>query len=120
MAINMPKAKTAPTEFTLFNCIAYDLYRKSHLPKIVPCWLCLSNEAKEEAQAAAIDWLNTNITPRLGLIVPFQLATPEITERLLQQSCGAAMEPMRQQWEAAERDREQGRKENNPLAFFAA
>lgn len=104
--------------FTLLDCLAFDLLRKSSTA-IQPCWLVLSDEAKTEARINVVKLLNTQM--KGVLIVPLDASDLQHTEKVLQTVCRGkpSIELMRLEWERGELLREEGRKQNDPHAFFA-
>jgi hypothetical protein len=101
--------KEEELQFTAANAIAYDLLRskRSHL---VPCWLCMSDEAKKEARIATVDWLKI-----ANPLIPVNIYTLDVfcEENLLQLIAGVI-----EKWKIAELERKKERALNNPLAFF--
>lgn len=105
------KITLTPTEegtLNVFNAAAFDLLRVSQPGKILPCWLCMSDTAKDEAREGLRALLEEK-----GLIVP----TVEDAEAYVRITMRGGDEIVRR-WQEAELERKRGRAENNPLAFF--
>lgn len=113
--MNFPENLTTEeqAEFTPLNFIAHNVLREQSSAK-QPCWLCMSNEAKQEARQKAVDWFNQNKNP----IIPFSLNDPN-TIKVLNRDVQAAVGHLIPQWIKAEAEFKRLRvEENNPLAFF--
>jgi hypothetical protein len=101
-------------ELTPYNAAAYDWFRlkaqgEGQTP---PCWLCLSGEAKNEAQVGLADWLTRELKP----IIPF---TVETAEAYIQKHMVDTLAPKVELWKKAELAMKEHREEGNPRAFFA-
>jgi len=98
-------------EFTPLNAVAYDLYRKNCQEKdMIPvCWLCISNQAKDEARDALYEWLGKEV-PRT------QPYTYETASKLINK---IETDDMINLWKAAENKYKQYRLDGNPKAYFA-
>jgi len=102
--------KEEELQFTAANAIAYDLLR-SKCNHDIPCWLCMSDEAKKEARIATVDWLNANANP----LIPVNIYTLDVfcEENFLQLMAGLI-----EKWKIAELERKKEKALNNPLAFL--
>lgn len=96
---------------TKYNCAAFDLLRIRAMQerKIPPWWLCMSEEAREEAREALRLLLQSKVaSPHLAMVDAERLAD-NVPDRLFDLWCVAEREA------EAERMREAG----NPRAYFA-
>ena len=111
MKLEFPDNLTAEeqAEFTAVNLVAHNVLREQKEAR-QPCWLCMSDEAKQDARQKAAKWYNENAHPSL----PVQEDTA-LLERLL----APAAEPLMQQWVNTEAEYKRLRVEDrNPQAYF--
>ena len=97
-------------EFTILNAISYDLHRSSSTD-ISPCWLCMSEEAKNDCRQKGINWLNDSIKPT----IPINLET---VDRICERMFSNVIEQPIEKWMKAELQAKEEREAGNPLAFF--
>lgn len=109
--MNLPEIFTEEEkeEFTYFNLAAFDNHRKVSADKgeIPPCWLCMTDEAKEVAKTALLEVLRGSL---------FLCVTEESAETLIMSKIP---EPLLMAWAEAEAERKSGREVNDPHAWFA-
>jgi hypothetical protein len=117
MNLNFPDNLTEDEqkEFTSVNLIAHNVLRNADPDTHHPCWLCMSDEAKQESREMAATWYNLHKRP----LMPVAAGTEDEIfrfERVLLPIAG----PMIQQWIMAEAEFKRLRvEENNPRTFFA-
>src|SRR5271155_3703176 len=95
-------------EFNAVNAVAYDLMRKNAQAenKIPPCWLCLSDEAKQEAKDDLLDFLrDATENPYMSEEEMTELVEDRIPDYLINK------------WQEVEEMFLQERQNNNPLAL---
>lgn len=97
-------------QFSYTNFLAHTLIRQNLQPKIAPCWLCFSEDAKNEAIKLAADFINNNIHP----IIPVQVDQIDRMNKILE----PLMKDTIQQWINMEVEYEKRRHQNHPLAYF--
>jgi hypothetical protein len=97
-------------EFTALNAGAYDIHRKSSRENdsIPPCWLCMSEPAKEEARQEFYKWLDKNF-PR-DVFYDSESATRFLSI--------VNMDGFINQWKIVELDRKKQRELGNLSAYF--
>jgi len=119
MHLRFPENLTAEeqAEFTCVNLIAHNVMRdeaKRKRDEVLPCWLCMSVEARQEARQMAADWYNANARPIVPIDVNHEIGLKQF-ERQLEPAAASMM----QQWITAEAEFKRLRvEENNPRAFF--
>jgi hypothetical protein len=109
-----PLTPEQEAEFTIFNCAVYDLHRTEcqQRESIPPCWLCMSDNAKQEAKEKFAAWLSG----AMQVVVPF---TVEVAERKTNERFGDKLDHAVKAWKSAELEYKRLREdENNPRAFF--
>lgn len=105
--------QTQQSEFNCVNLLAHTMLREQSKPKIAPCWLCTSDEAKDEGRQLAAKWFNDNANPI------FPVNTSELGLVSFERQLEPMMKPMMKQWIDMETHFEKLRtEENNPKAFF--
>jgi hypothetical protein len=98
-------------EFTITNCVAFDLYRSEAkaIGQVPPCWLCLSVEAKEEARKRFFEAMGRRVGQTIVCEADFL--------RLLPDGWGGREVDV---WKALETSHKYERDVcGNPRAFFA-
>lgn len=98
-------------EFTAVNFLAHNVLRNQSTDK-QPCWLCMSDEAKQSAREQAVAWFNGAQQP----IIPFDARNEHSMaqfEKVIEGSIGHLI----QQWVTAEAEYKTLRAEN-PRAYF--
>lgn len=105
-------AKPEQSEFTCINFAAFDLLRKEN-DNVQPCWLCLNEEAKENARQAFYRWYNNNVRP----LVPVR-DNDDFRLRQLENELKNAIGPMLRIWIEFEAEMKAQRRQGNPQAFF--
>lgn len=101
-------------EFTFLNFMAFDTAMSQCKKKgyeNVPCWLCMSQEAKDEYRKE----VKSGLDKVLDTIIPLD---DERTERLLKTQFRERLEDSFKRWKNAEILLKQHREEGNPKAFF--
>lgn len=93
---------------TPLGMLAYNLARENAGDDRIPCWLCTSEDARDDAVHDAVDWLNQQMKP----IVPYN---EERAAMLAEQSLRGKL----QQWIDCEAELKRLRAINEPSAFFA-
>ena len=114
--MNFPEILTLQEqeEFTAVNMLAHNVLREQSTAK-QPCWLCMSNEAKEEARILAASWFNGNKYP----IAPVRTDS-ERSLAQFERQIAPILADMLQQWVDAEAEYKRLRvEEHNPVAYFA-
>lgn len=99
------------SELTLLAFLGFDIIRAEKPDTRLPCWLCCSDETKQDAITKALDFLNRHAHP----VVPF---TEFTAEEYLQKNMAPVLRPNYQRWIDAEQDRKAQREAGNPTAFF--
>ena len=105
-------------EFTLVNCLAFDLARKNAQDRDtrLPAWLCMSDEAKNRYRQDLVAMLNTELAP----IVSYSAFDLGQVETLLQRYlAGTLSQDMLSRWRQIEVELKGHRAAGNPQAFFA-
>lgn len=97
-------------EFTPLNAAAFDLIRTRAQEKniVPPCWLCMSDEAKDQARQDLVDYFNTN-----GHSCTLGNLTQTINHT------ANSVSPMIESWKQAELSYKAHRESGNPQAYFA-
>jgi hypothetical protein len=112
-----PLTPEQESEFTIFNCAVYDMHRKEsrETESIPPCWLCMSDNAKQTAKEKFAAWFSGAV----HAIVPMSVA--DVERRVQREFNSPVMLDSVAKWKAAELEYKRLREdENNPRAFFAA
>ena len=99
------------SQFTLTNCLAFDLVRveSKNSGKIPPCWLCMSEEARSEARQKLAEWFSNQ--------GGHSIHADDLPRSL--QHLEKPMQTQILQWQNAELAMKEARLEGNPRAFFA-
>lgn len=96
-------------ELTPFHMLAIAVLRETS-DAIQPCWLCLSEEAKQEARQKVVEWFNGQ-QPHLGM-------NEQDLAEYAEQAFGYSVQY--KTWVEAETELKRLREEDhNPQAFFA-
>jgi hypothetical protein len=103
--------KEEELQFTTANAIAYDLLRFNDPETIHPCWLCMSDESKNEARLNTVEWLNINANP----LFPVNYKT---LDAFCERKFKDATQDLVEKWKDVELAAKKERELNNPLAFF--
>lgn len=83
-------------EFTVFNCQAYELYRMQCIGVMIPYrWLCMSQEAKDQAREKFATWL----TQAMQSNVPF---TVERAVEIINEKADNKMREAVESWKNSE------------------
>lgn len=100
-------------QFTTLNYLAFDYIRMEAKKKdqIPPCWLCTSEEAKEEARQAVLQKFSSSMM--LGV-------SEKALDRIIDEGClRPTIERYAAEWKKWELDLKAARADGNPRAFFA-
>ena len=114
--MNFPEILTEQEqkEFTAVNMLAHTVLRDQNTAK-QPCWLCMSNEAKEDARKLSASWFNGAKRP----IIPVRTDS-EVSLAQFERQVAPILADMMQQWVDAEAEYKRLRvEEHNPVAYFA-
>ena len=97
-------------EFTLVNALAFDYYRVAARAEgsIVPCWLCLSERARDDARR--------QLTVHLRASNPLYLCME--LEGILGELDSPRIRGLIERWRTAELHFKELREQGNPRAFF--
>lgn len=100
-------------EFTLLNALAFDLLRVTSQKDgtHTACWLCMSDEAKQEARAAFLKYLDQ--------VVPGILPHAEKAAEHFANDMPSTFASRIAKWREAEIEYKRLRDEGNPWAYFA-
>jgi hypothetical protein len=115
MNISVTLTPEEELEFTTFNGAAYDLYRTECVNNgsVPPCWLVMSEEAKQECQEKLYIHL------REMMPVDFDRLSDFAIQEKLNNGLYSSVKDVIAKWKQAELIYKQYRSEGNPRAWFA-
>jgi len=102
-------------EFTILNCVAFDYARKEAKDRgqLIPCWLCMSVEAREAARTKLLE----SMSRMMGMGARI---TESNFDLLMSSEMAVKLAILTKKWREAELEYKKLREEGNPCrAFFA-